>query len=46
MGAMQTWNLTLFYPKLLGYSLPMSGGHTDPYWNEVFRKYAPLLFKQ
>ena len=117
MGAMQTWNLTLFYPKLWGYSLPMSGGlyksggfttakmrsdaaskvidvaainemklfrvfvnptdiafgdtdtttqlaesldirlskdlttrtsggHTDPYWNEVFRKYAPLLFKQ
>ncbi len=116
MGSMQTWNLTLFYPKLWGWSLPMSGGlyksggfspskfrsdvsgkvidvaalnelklfkvyvnptdiafgdtdttcqlaesqgikferdfttrtsggHTDPFWNEVFRKYAPLLFK-
>lgn len=116
MGSMQTWNLTLFYPELWGYSLPMSGGlfkstgfsrakmksdvagklidvvalnemklfkvysnptdaaygdtdttsmvadslgirhtkdfttrtmggHTDPYWNEVFRKFAPLLFK-
>lgn len=116
MGAIQTWNLTCFYPDLWGYSLPMSGGlllsvgfsdakfrsdvagkaidvesinqiklfkvysnpsdiaysdtdstsrlaasagishttdfttrtiggHTDPYWNEVFRKYAPLLFK-
>lgn len=116
MGSMQTWNLTLFHPKLWGWSLPMSGGlyksggftpakfrsdvsskaidvaalnelklfkvyvnptdiafgdtdttcqlaesqgikfekdfttrtsggHTDPFWNEVFRKYAPLLFK-
>jgi S-formylglutathione hydrolase FrmB len=26
MGSMQTWNLTLFYPKLWGYSLPMSAG--------------------
>lgn len=116
MGSMQSWNLTLFYPKLWGWSLPMSGGlfksvgftpaklkadaaaktvdvtalneiklfkiytnptdiafgdtdsttmladtlgikhlkdfttktsggHTDPFWNEVFRKYAPLIFK-
>jgi hypothetical protein len=26
MGAMQTHNLTLFYPKLFGYSYPMCGG--------------------
>ena len=116
MGAMQTWNLTLFYPTLWGYSFPMSGGlykssgfspaklkadirskvidtatinqlkivkafsnpsdaaygdtdttcrlmdtmgirhaydgttkttggHTPVFWNEVFRKYAPTIFK-
>jgi enterochelin esterase-like enzyme len=116
-GAVQTWNLTLFYPELWGWSLPMSGGlnlsvgfsharvkadvaskaidvaainrlklikayanpsdvayndtqnfcrladtvgikvqtdfttrtsggHKPVYWNEVFRKYAPLLFKE
>jgi enterochelin esterase-like enzyme len=26
MGSMQTWNLTLFYPTLWGYSFPMSAG--------------------
>ena len=26
MGSMQTFNLTLFYPQLWGYSLPMSAG--------------------
>lgn len=116
-GAAQTWMLTLFYPGLWGWSLPMSGGlgrsagytpeklkadaaakivdvaalnqlklfkeysnpsdlaltdaqttcklvdslgvkiatdfttrtsggHTPVFWNEVFRKYAPLLFKE
>jgi enterochelin esterase-like enzyme len=116
-GAAQTWMLTLFYPELWGWSLPMSGGlgrsagytpdklkadvvskvvdaaalnrmklfkeysnpsdlalmdsqttcklieslgitiatdfttrtsggHAPVFWNEVFRKYAPLLFKE
>jgi enterochelin esterase-like enzyme len=42
-GGIQTWNLTLFYPELWGFSYPMSTGFFPDSINSFKKNFAPRI---